>query len=205
MSFLMPEQALAAVIETIINQALAKNIQANASLSALNTKRLIINLKELLSPICLQISGDKVLVISGEQEADCQITTSFKSLWQLKETQQLTELIKSEQLDIQGDIKVAQQFAGVFENIKIDWQSELANHIGDIPTYRLGQLGKWLKEKARFAKTQIESDASEYLVYEKKLLVTEHELSYFYQQVAEIDKATKQLADRIKKLAPNNE
>lgn len=203
MSFLMPEQALAAVIETILNQAFAKNIKANTSLHSLNTKRLRINLKELLSPICLQVSDDKMLVISGVQEADCQITTSLKSLWQLKETQQLTELIKNEQLDIQGDIKVAQQFAGVFENITIDWQSELAQHIGDIPTYRLGQLGKWLKQKASFAKTQIESDASEYLVYEKKLLVTEHELSYFYQQVADVEKATTHLADRIKKLAPN--
>ena len=88
----------------------------------------------------------------------------------------------------------------MIDNINIDWQSELAKHIGDIPTYQLGQLGQWLKNKGDFASKQISSDASEWLIHEKRLLVTQYELNQFYQAVDTIEQDYQQLSERLTRI-----
>ena len=221
LSQLMPQQVLSAALETIINQALRFNINDNTLLHTLNDKTLSVYLDELGFTLTFSInsvvkknehSDNKINCIhvlahdiknstSDEIFSDCTLSTSLKTLWQLKQEQQLTELIKQGKLDLQGDIKVAQQFASLMENINIDWQSELAKHIGDIPTYQLGQVGLWLKNKGNFATRQISADASEWLIHEKRLLVTQYELTNFYQSVSVLDEKCQQLSERMARLS----
>lgn len=118
----------------------------------------------------------------------------------IKKEQQITELIKQEKLDILGDIKVAQQFASLFENLSIDWQSEFAEHIGDIPTYKLSQFSLWLREKINFAAEQIQADASEWLVHEKRLAVTKGQLLSFNQQVDDVANDVLMIEKKIERL-----
>lgn len=109
----------------------------------------------------------------------------------------MTELIKQDKLDILGDIKVAQQFASVFEKLSIDWQSELAEHIGDIPTYKLSQFSLWLRDKIKFAAAQIQADASEWLVHEKRLVVTHSQIAAFNQEVSDIADSVVNIEQRM--------
>ncbi len=222
MSMLMTQQFLSAALEIIINQALSLNMNNN-TLHTLKEKTLSVYLDELGFSLLFHINDStqyansevnqvktaryiNVLThngnndISDELVSDCSIRTSLKTLWQLKQEQQLTELIKKNKLDLQGDIKVAQQFASIVDNINIDWQSELAKHIGDIPTYQLGQFGQWLKSKGEFATSQISADASEWLIHEKHLLVTQYELNRFHQSVTTLDNDTKNLTERLARL-----
>lgn len=210
MSFFMPPQVLSSALETILNQGLKRNLNNNDGLHNLVNKQLLILLTELSFPLAISVTKIneqyKLLVTSpsaNENCADCTISTSVKSLWQLKKTQQLTELIKQDQLNIDGDIKIAQQFVGIFEAIDIDWQSELAKQIGDIPTYQLTQLVDKVKTKVGFAASQIPADASEWLIHEKKLVVPNSELLQFHQAVKETEIATEALAVKIKQLTEN--
>ena len=129
------------------------------------------------------------------------ISTSLSTLIELKQSQQLTELIKQDKLDIQGELKTAQQFAQLFEALTIDWQSELAKHIGDLATYRLSQAAGFVKNKANFAKQQITEDFSQWLIYEKKLAVTDVELTLFRQDVEQSAEHVTSLTKRLDKLA----
>lgn len=198
-SFLMPQQALSAVLETMINQALAMNMNNNSQLTLLFDKCLTINLAELGFPLCFHIVDNyqtfeapvSILVNGNAEHSDCTIDTSLKTLWQLKQDQQLTELIKQDKLNLQGDMKIAQQFLAFFEQLTIDWPSELAKHIGDVPTYKLLQLGNVLKQKLTFAQQQIQADSSEWLLHEQQLLVTDSELISFSNAV---DSTVKDLA-----------
>lgn len=201
----MPQQMLCSALEKIIKQTLALNINDNAALTTLNEKSLTILLAELGFPLTLTVNNNTILISANEARQtdvnNCSINTSLQSLWLLKQEQQLTELIKQDKLDLQGDIKIAQQFASLFENIEIDWQSELAKHIGDIPTYQLSQLVGFVHKKATFAASQIPSDASEWLIHEKRLLVTNTELSQFNQAVDKTSQAVEQLSQRINQLS----
>ena len=131
-------QALSAVIETLINQFLKYNLSGTQALKPLSEKTLTVKLAELPFVLSFSVSDETIHVTSNDEHNDCCITTSISTLLELKKEQQVTDLIKNDKLDIQGDLKVAQHFANIAETLDIDWQSELAKRIGDIPTYKLG-------------------------------------------------------------------
>lgn len=194
---LMFAQALSAMLETLINQCLRYNLYGTKALKPLSEKTLTVKLAELPFPLSFTISHEKVHVTASDTNNDCCLITSISTLIEFKKDQQLTDLIKNDKLDIQGDLKVAQRFAEIAQSLDIDWQSELAKRIGDIPTYKLGQLGRQLLNKFNFARQQIQADASEWLVHEKRLTVTTAELSYFSQDVADVKQQVSALSQRI--------
>lgn len=199
----MPQQALCAAIELSVNQALNLNLLGKNGLDKLEQKTLTIHLQEVGFPLSFTVAAQKVLVNTLTEHADCTINTSINTLLLLKKEQQLTELIKQDKLDIIGDIKVAQQFAHIAETLNIDWQSELAKHIGDIPTYKLLQVGKSLVNKLKFTAQQIQADASEWLVHEQRLVVTKSQLAHFNQQVTDTEKQVELLIKRSGQLLNN--
>lgn len=202
-SNLMISQILTSTLEILINKTLTFSTNT-ASLEKLTQKTLTLVLEELGFPlsftVCNTAESPTIVVTTLTECADCTINTSISTLRELKAEQPITELIKQDKLDLTGDIKVAQQFASVAENLDIDWQSELANHIGDIPTYKLMQLGKRVSEKVQFATKQIKADTSEYIVHEKRLLVTRSQIDQFNQQVFEASEQVDQLDQRISQL-----
>jgi len=195
---LMLKQMLSAALEKIINQALSSNLnsQVNKQLQTLEGKQFTLILDELGFPLSFTVAAQQI-VVTNLSDSDCKIITSVKTLQQLKASQQLTELIKKNQLDIQGDLKIAQQFLAILEHIEIDWQSELAKHIGDVPTYKLGRLAQFLRQKINFTREQIHADVSEWLVHEKKLTVTKAQLDDFKQQVEQVNQQSEQLLSRL--------
>ena len=195
----MLQQVFFSSIELLINKVLSLNTDP-IDLKKLEQKTLTIVLSELNFPISLTVSSNKVIVSGLTERADCTINTSIKTLQALKAEQPLTELIKQNKLDLTGDIKIAQQFTQLAESLNIDWQSELAAHIGDMPTHKLMQLSKQVMNKVQFATKQIQADASEYIVHEKRLVVTRSQIDTFNQQVNQVNNRVDQLALRIEAL-----
>lgn len=195
----MLQQAFTSSVELLINKVLSLNT-SKVDLKKLEQKTLTVILSELSFPISLSVDNNQVIVSGLTERADCTINTSIKTLQELKAEQQLTELIKQDKLDLTGDIKVAQQFANLAENLNIDWQSELATHIGDVPTHKLAQLGKQISDKLKFAANQIKADASEYIVHEKRLVVTQSQIVHFNQQVSQLSNQVDDISKRIEAL-----
>jgi len=202
-SSLMISQALTSALEVLINKVLGLSA-ANPSLKKLTQKTLTLELAELTFPlsftVCDTTDNAQIMVTTLTESTDCTIKTSLSTLRELKAEQQVTELIKQNKLDLTGEIKVAQQFASLAENLDIDWHSELAKHIGDIPTHKLMQLSKRVSAKVQFATKQIKADASEYIVHEKRLVVTRSQIDQFNQQVVEVSKQVDDLNQRISQL-----
>ncbi len=192
----MLKQAFTSSLELLINKALSLNI-TEIELKKLEQKTLTIILSEVNFPISFSVDNGNILVSELTDRADCTLNTSIKTLQELKAEQQLTELIKQNKLDLSGDIKIAQQFASLIENLNIDWQSELATHIGDIPTHKLVQLGNTIANKLKFVAKQINADVSEYIVHEKRLVVTRNHVEHFNQQVNQISNQVDEIATRI--------
>ena len=192
----MLQQAFTSSLEIIINKVLSFNT-VEVDLSKLEQKTLTVFLSELNFPISLTVNLNNVIVTSLTERSDCILKTSLNTLQILKAEQQLTKLIKDDRLDVTGDIKVAQQFLNIAESLNIDWQSELANHIGDMPTHKLVQLGNKVAKKIQFARTQIEADASEYLVFEKRLVVTQSQINHFNEEVNQVNNLVDEMSTRI--------
>ena len=197
---LMFAQSVSAVLETVINQFLRYNLHSTKALKPLAEKTLTVKLAELPFSLSFTVSDEKIHVTTNDEHNDCCLITSISTLIELKKEQQLTNLIRNDKLDIQGDLKVAQRFADIAQTLDIDWQSELAKRIGDIPTYKLGQLGQQLLKKLSFATQQIQADAGEWLVHEKRIIVTAAELSYFSRDVKHTAQQVSTLSHRLDEL-----
>ncbi|MFQ3339668.1 MAG: ubiquinone biosynthesis protein UbiJ, partial [Colwellia sp.] len=134
---LLLPQVATATFELIINKALALNNNKSVSFAAVAQKTLTLELAELPFTLCFTVntSASKTLIIvrSGTEFSDCTINTSINTLNKLKAHKSLTQLIKQDELDITGDIKIAQQFANIAQSLEIDWQTELAKYLGDLP------------------------------------------------------------------------
>lgn len=197
---LMFAQTLSALLETLINQFLRYNLHGTLALKPLAEKTLTVKLTELPFPLSFTINHEKIHVTTNDEHNDCCLITSISTLIELNKEQQLTDLIKNDKLDIQGDLKVAQRFAEIAQTLDIDWQSELAKRIGDIPAYKLGQLGRKLLSKLNFTTAQIQADASEWLVHEKRLMLTAAEMSYFSHDVEQVEQQVCDLSQRLEQL-----
>ncbi|HBY87481.1 MAG TPA: hypothetical protein DEO86_16590, partial [Colwellia sp.] len=142
-SLLLP-QVTTATLELIINKALSLN-NKSVSFAAVAQKTLTLELAELPFPLCFTVDNTtspvSIIVRSNHECSDCTINTSIHTLKKLKANVSLTQLIKKDELDVIGDIKIAQQFANIAQSLEIDWQSELAKHLGDVPTHKLLQFG----------------------------------------------------------------
>lgn len=198
-------QAFCALLEILCNQALRYNLHGNKPLNTLSDKTLAILLDELGFTLCFTICNENIIVTSQTEHYHCKVITSVNTLIELNNNEQsLTNLIKADQLDIEGDFTIAQRFLDFARSLNIDWQTELAKHIGDIPTYQLGKVGSALREKLRFAQQQISADATQWLVYEKRLCVTQGELTEFSSAVTQTAEQTTALEQRLHQLFNRN-
>ena len=205
---LLLPQLSTAILEWLSNNAVSLNANKQVSFSSLHQKTLTIELAELPFPISLSVNVVEnipdMIVTAQHENSDCIITTSLKTLNKIRANESLTQLIKQNELDVHGDIKVAQHFAQIAQALDIDWQSELAKHIGDGPTYKLVNLGQQVSHSLRAKVKQFDADVSEFVVHEKRLIVTNSQLRYFNQQVEEVAQATGALAERVDKLIALN-
>ena len=197
---LLLPQVLHATLEAIINKAFSLSVH-QLSLAHLEQKTLTLELSEFSSPMSFTVVENTFLVNANTERSDCTIKTSLQTLKKLKAEQQLTALIKQGELDVVGDIKVAQQFAALAEQLEIDWQSELAKNIGDVPTHKLLHFSNKMTEKVKATVKQLESDVSEYVVHEKRLVVTHNQINAFNQNVNQVSSQVEQLSARFNQLA----
>jgi ubiquinone biosynthesis protein UbiJ len=202
-SLLLP-QVVTASLEFIINKALILNTNKVTYFGGVAHKTLTIQLTELSFPLSFTVDSTResvsIVVSSLTERSDCTIDTSLNTLKKLKANQSLTQLIKQGELDVTGDVKVAQQFSNIAQSLEIDWQSELAKHLGDVPTHKLLHFGNKITKSVATTGRRLQADIGEYLVHEKRLVVTNSQISAFNHQTKELSTKVDMLSQRINKL-----
>lgn len=195
----MHKQLLTGAIEIIANKAISLDPATEIKLKALSGNSLSVMIDELGFPLCFTLSQQALLVTSAESE-QCSISCNLNVLSKLADASELTELIKSDQLILKGDISVAQEISAIVKSLNIDWQNQLSNYIGDVATYKLSLLGRSLKNKLSFFKSQVSQDSSEWLLHEIKAAAHSSQVAEYSQHVAGVNKQVEALEQRIRNL-----
>ena len=103
-------------------------------------------------------------------------------------------------LVIAGDANLAQQFQSVLKGIEIDYEEHLANIIGDQVAHKLGNFftatGQFLQETGK----TIITDFSEYLIFEKQILLDKSELAEYTSAVDKLRDRVARLQQRVARL-----
>ncbi|WP_371193690.1 SCP2 domain-containing protein [Glaciecola sp. SC05] len=204
-------QALCALIELSINQALAASLNGKELIAPLADKRCILFLQELETTLAFQFSSERIDVLSLDTvepeylqempDDESYISVSLFALPELKKTSQLTKLIKQGKLDFYGDLGIVQKFSQVFANIEFDIEESLSHYIGDASAYTvMSQSKKWQthakKQVALFM--QMVSDAA---LEEKPIAVRPIMLANFVDEVRLLKMDTERLEAKLNQFA----
>lgn len=108
-------------IETALNTFLWRDKALKPARQRLLGKVLRVELKELSTPVVLVFSERQVDVLgTREGDADCTVITRLSVLPQLRNRQQLTALIRSGDLEVQGDLQVVQNTVALCDLAEFD-------------------------------------------------------------------------------------
>lgn len=106
-------------IETALNTFLWRDKALKPARQRLLGKVLRVQLQDFATPVVLVFSERQVDVLSARDgEADCTVITRLSVLPKLRNRQQLTALIRSGDLEVQGDLQVVQNMVSC-----ATWQS----------------------------------------------------------------------------------
>lgn len=192
---------LTAGLETALNQILYRDRGLKAARQRLNGRSLAIELAELNQPLIFIFSERQVDVLGDWSDTpDCKVKTRLATLRKLRDRQQLTTLIRSGELEVEGDLQVVQQFSALIDLAELDPAEYLAPWIGDIAAQGLSQAAKRGLQFVRGNLDRKQSYLSQALTEEWRLAPGGLELAWFAE---EVDAAARELAaleTRLKQL-----
>ncbi len=107
-------------------------------------------------------------------------------------------------VEIDGDMRVAEKFSEILREVDIDWEELLSKLVGDIFAYRTGEAVRsatdWLKDSAEAMKL----NTGEYISEESGLSPADAEVKEFMDEVDETRMSIDRLEARINLLLGNS-
>ncbi|WP_130100378.1 ubiquinone biosynthesis protein UbiJ [Siccibacter turicensis] len=192
---------ITAGIEGVLNTFLYQPRALKSPRQRLQGKVLRVVLQEFSSPLVLVFSEHQVDVLAQwEGEADCSVITRLSVLPRLRDKQQLTALIRSGELEVQGDIQVVQNFSSLLDLAEFSGEELLAPYIGDVAAQGLGNVvAGGVKALTRRAKRN-ERYVAEALTEEWRLAPGSLEVAWFSEETSALARAVDTLTSRLEKL-----
>ncbi|WP_433637689.1 ubiquinone biosynthesis protein UbiJ [Kluyvera georgiana] len=188
-------------IETAINALLWREKALKPARQRLIGKVLRIVLKEFSSPLVLVFSERQVDVLGAwEGEADCTVITRVSVLPQLRNRQQLTALIRNNDLEVQGDLQVVQNLVSLADLAEFDPAELLAPYTGDIAAEGVSKLLRGGAKLLQHGLARQQRYVAETLTEEWRLAPGALEVAWFAEETAAVERELAALTKRLEKL-----
>lgn len=170
-------------VENLLNTFLYRSPALKSARTRLQGKVLRVDLKGFSTSLVLVFSERQVDVLGAwEGEADCTVITYASVLPKLRDRQQLTTLIRSGELEVQGDIQVVQNFVALAD---------------------LAELDKVLRGGAKFLCHNFQRQqryVAEAITEEWRMAPGPLEVAWLAEETAAVERAVESLAKRLEKL-----
>lgn len=192
---------LTASLESALNQILYRDRGLKAARQRLNGRSLAIVLAELQQPVTFVFSENQVDVIGAWGDTpDCTVKTRLATLPKLRDRQQLTALIRSGELEVEGDLQLVQQFSALLDLAELDPAEYLAPWIGDIAAEGLTKFARRGFNALRRDVERKQSYLGQTLTEEWRLAPGKLELAWFSEEVGALTRSLDALDARINQL-----
>lgn len=192
---------LTASLESALNQILYRDRGLKAARQRLNGRSLAIVLAELQQPVTFVFSENQVDVIGAWGDTpDCTVKTRLATLPKLRDRQLLTALIRSGELEVEGDLQLVQQFSALLDLAELDPAEYLAPWIGDIAAEGLTKFARRGFNALRRDVERKQSYLGQTLTEEWRLAPGKLELAWFSEEVDALTRSLDALDARINQL-----
>lgn len=193
-------QLLCATAENVSRKLIALDPASRPALRRLQGKQLSVNLRDLKLTVVISAGQDTLLFNQHDDVTDCKISADFSTLKQLRDPSQLTRLIKSDALQIEGDLQVAQLFSQFVQQLNPDWQLALSHYVGDALAYKISSIIKQLQHYLQLKGSQLSQLQLELAQDELLLTPSRAETEQFNQQLSELQARVELLRRQLSKL-----
>ncbi len=188
-------------LESVLNTFLWRDRGLKAARQRLLGKVLRVELKEFSAPLVLVFSEQQIDVLGEwEGEADCRVTTRLAVLPKLRDRQQLTALIRSGDLEVQGDLQVVQNWVALMDLAEFDPVELLAPYLGDIAAEGISKVirggGKLLKKGI----SRNQHYLAEAITEEWRMAPGPLEVAWFAEETAAVERTVDAMSARLDKL-----
>lgn len=183
--------------EKMVNKVLSLDEEILASLETLTGKIFEIDVQNTDIRIFILPSGEGITLASEyEGKADVAIKGRPSALLGMI----TAEKIGAGNIEINGNVGLAQKFQSILKNIDVDWEEYLSHFVGDITAHNVGNFLRGMSRFAIATGKTIGLDISEYLRYEKEALLDKSELDEFNHTVDKLRNDVERLQKRVDRL-----
>ncbi len=183
--------------EKMVNKVLSLDEETLASLAILAGKVFEIDVLNTDIRIFILPSGEGITLASEyEGKADVAIKGRPSALLGMI----TAEKIGAGEIEINGNVGLAQQFQSILKNMDVDWEEYLSHFVGDITAHNVGNFLRGVSRFAMATGKTIGLDISEYLRYEKEALLDKLELDEFIQTVDKLRNDVERMQKRVERL-----
>lgn len=192
---------LTAGLETALNQILYRDRGLKAARQRLNGRSLAIDLAEFGQPVTFIFSERQVDVLAEwSDKPDCTVKTRLTTLPKLRDRQQLTALIRSGELEVEGDLQLVQQFSALLDLAELDPAEYLAPWTGDIVAQGITRFARRGLNFARRDVQRKQGYLAQTVTEEWRLAPGPLELACFAEEVDALARSLDNLDARLSKL-----
>lgn len=192
---------LGALAEQALNQVLRLSPSLREELNATCHRLLVVHIRDWQQQIGLLYSGQSFHVFMDiEGKGDCWVSAELETLQNLNDPSKLTLLIRQNQLDLDGDIHLAQAYSRAFSNLDIDWPEHVAKFLGDAPAQQLCDSLNNAKQVAITHQNWLAKTWTELCQDELKVTIHPLELEQFTEHTRALKQHVDSLEQRINAL-----
>jgi ubiquinone biosynthesis protein UbiJ len=199
----IPELAYAS-LEQALNQHLSMDPDARAEIAQLHGK--VIGLEIMGTGQTIYLTpGPEMIQLFGsyEGEPDCLLQGSPMTIVQLRSEIPEGATAIPEEMQIQGDLELAEQFCRSLRRVKIDWEQYISQYTGSLIAGEVGKVigfaGYW---RDHIADT-LKQDMQELLQHEASFLPGRDEVAKFGSEVTHLSERLEQLKQRVSNIQNN--
>jgi ubiquinone biosynthesis accessory factor UbiJ len=188
-------------IARLINKALSLDEETLFSLGKLEGKIIAFEfINTNLTVFLFPSTSGLIIQTAYEQKPDVLIKGTPSNFIKMMASSKQKSTSLPTDMQIIGDIGLAQQFQDIMQSVEIDLEEPLSKWVGDTMAY---QIGKFVRSSSRFAintSKTLATDISEYLRFEIEMLPDDLLVEEFSKEVDHLREDVERFQQRVNKL-----
>lgn len=189
------------LFELATNHALEHDQQTMQRLQQLQGKSMALHIKTIEQSITVSPCPEGV-ELSREipENVDVTLTATPSAMLKISRDGMEQADLQPGDLEISGDPIIGQRFAKIITELNIDWQTLLAEQIGDSPARVVSMAAEQTRDFVQQSRSQLHTRFIHFIQQELDVTVEQDEVNQFLDNVDSLRADAERLAARIKRL-----
>ena len=193
--------AIAAVLETAINQVLQLDSDTVEQMQQLQGKVIAVELQGVNVTLYLIPRAEGLNVFGQfEGEPDTILRGTPIAMAKMGLAKNAGDVLFEGDVEISGDVELGQQFREVLDGLDIDWEEHLSHFTGDIVAHKMGNLVRGIVNWGKQTTEILGKDAAEYFQEESRELPNRREVNNFLKNIDTLRSDVDRMEARISRL-----